>query len=100
MYCTAQIDGKWVYLILDSGSSGSVITKNFLDELERKIDRESNINMVGIHGEKRQPLGEVLNLPIQVQDAVIPVNVTVTEATDYAVIVSNDWLSKCKASLS
>ena len=56
--------------------------------------------MVGIHGEKRQPLGEVLDLPIQVQDAIIPVNVTVTEATDYSVIVGNDWLTKCKASLS
>jgi deoxyuridine 5'-triphosphate nucleotidohydrolase len=100
MYCTAQINGKWIHLILDSGSSGSVVTKNFLEEIGRTIDRKCEINMVGIHGEKRQPLGEVLDLPIQVQDAIIPVNVTVTEATDYSVIVGNDWLTKCKASLS
>ena len=100
MYCTAQINGKWIHLILDSGSSGSVVTKNFLKEIGRTIDRKCEINMVRIHNEKRQPLGEVLNLSVQIQDAIIPVNVTVTEATDYSVIIGNDWLTKCKASLS
>jgi len=33
MYCTAQIDNQWTQLILDSGSSGSVITKAFMERL-------------------------------------------------------------------
>ena len=33
MYCTARIDNQWTQLILDSGLSGSVITKAFMKRL-------------------------------------------------------------------
>jgi deoxyuridine 5'-triphosphate nucleotidohydrolase len=95
----AQVDGATVQLILDSGSSGSVITKQFLEKVGRKVDQPSNINMIGINGEKRKAQGEIKSLPIVVQQQLLPINVVVSEATGYDVLVGNDWLTKYQAKL-
>jgi hypothetical protein len=42
-------------------------------------------------------MGEVLNFPIAVQGIEVPIDVVVTEAETYSVIVGNDWLRKVKA---
>jgi len=34
----AQVDGAMIQLILNSGSSGSVISKQFLEKVGRKVD--------------------------------------------------------------
>ena len=60
MYCKAKVDGQEIELILDSGSSGSVVTQKFLEKVGRKIDQVSNINMIDIHGGKKKALGEVI----------------------------------------
>ena len=99
MFCMAQVDGATVQLILDSGSSGSVISKQFLEKVGRKVDQPSNINMIGINGEKRKAQGEIKSLPIVVQQQLLPINVVVSEATGYDVLVGNDWLTKYQAKL-
>ena len=38
MYCKAKVDGWDIELILDSGSSGSIVTKKFLEKVGQKID--------------------------------------------------------------
>ena len=95
----AQVDGAMVQLILDSGSSGSVISKQFLEKVGRKVDQPSHVNMIGINGEKRKALGEIKSLPIIIQQQLLPVNVVVSEATGYDVLVGNDWLTKYQAKL-
>jgi hypothetical protein len=96
----AQVDGQWVQLVLDSGSAGSVITQTFLQKLKKTVDKPSNINMIRINGDKKKALGEVKNLPITVQRQVLPVDVIVSEATGYDLLVGNDWLTKYRATLS
>ena len=100
MFCLAQVDNQTVQLILDSGSAGSVISQKFLQKLKRKIDKPSVINMIGINGDKKQALGEISNLPITIQNQVLPANVVVSEATGYDLLVGNDWLTKYQANLS
>ena len=95
----AQVDGAMVQLILDSGSSGSVISKQFLEKVGRKVDQPSHVNMIGINGEKRKALGEIKSLPITIQQQLLPVNVVVSEATGYDILVGNDWLTKYQAKL-
>ena len=100
MFCLAQVDNQTVQLILDSGSAGSVISQKFLQKLKRKIDKPSVINMIGINGDKKKALGEISNLPITIQNQVLPANVVVSEATGYDLLVGNDWLTKYQANLS
>ena len=53
--------------------------------------------MLNVNGERRRPLGEVENLEIQIGECNIPIDVIVSEANVYSVIVGNDWLSKAQA---
>ena len=99
MYCKAKVDGQSIELILDSGSSGSVVTKKFLEKVGRQVDRPSNINMVGIHGDKKKALGEIAQLPIIIKNAEFPIDVVISEAQDYDVLVGNDWFIKYRATL-
>ena len=46
--------------------------------------------MVKIHGDKKKALGEISNLPITIQDNLLPIDVVVSEATGYNVLVGND----------
>ena len=78
MYCKAKVDGQEIELILDSGSSGSVVTKKFLEKAGRKIDQPSNINMINIYGRKKKALEEVAQLPIIIKNAEFPINIVVT----------------------
>ncbi|KAG9304914.1 hypothetical protein G9A89_010776 [Geosiphon pyriformis] len=38
MYIDAKVDGHSIKLILDSGSAGSIITKQLMDQLGRQVD--------------------------------------------------------------
>ena len=95
----AQVDGATIQLILDSRSSGIMISKQFLKKVGRKVDKPLYVNMIGINREKRKALGEIKSLPIIVQQQLLPINVIVLEATSYDILVGNDWLTKYQAKL-
>ena len=92
VYCDAYMDNTPIYLIVDTGSTSSVISKPFLDSIGRKIDEPSTINMMDINGGKKRSLGKVKNLPINIKGTYILIDMDVSEAKAYAVIVGNDWL--------
>jgi len=99
IYCYAHVDGRPIYLILDSGSAGSVMSKSFLQQLGRRIESPSQITMINIQGGRSRPLGQVANIPIQIDNVEIPMNVDITESNDYYIVAGNDWLTKCQAQL-
>ena len=81
---------------MDTGSTSSVASKSFLDSIGIKIDEPSSIKMVDINGGKKRSLGKVKNLSINIKGTIIPIDVDVSEANTYSVIVGNDWLTKTK----
>jgi hypothetical protein len=97
LYCDATIDNHPIYLIVDTGSTSSVISKSFLDSLGRTIDEPSSINLVDINGGKKRSLGKVKDLPITLKGTTIPITVDVSESKQYTIIVGNDWITKTKA---
>ena len=96
VYCDAYIDNNPIYLIVDTGSTSSIISKSFLDSIERTIDEPSSINMVDINGGKKRSLGKVKNLSINIKRVTIPIDVDVSKSKNYTVIVGNNWLTKTK----
>ena len=52
-FITAEVYGKRINVLLDSGSHSSVITKIFLDEMKVDIDKPTTIKMIDINGEKK-----------------------------------------------
>ncbi|CAG8787525.1 13037_t:CDS:1, partial [Acaulospora morrowiae] len=97
LYCTATVYGHKIPLIIDSGSSGSVVTMQLLEKLKVKPERSSTINMINVHGESKRALGEISNFPFNVEGVEVPINVIVTNARSYQALVGNDWLSKVNA---
>ncbi|KAG9305984.1 hypothetical protein G9A89_009308 [Geosiphon pyriformis] len=57
LICKAQVAGYFIDLILDSGSSVSIIAKHFLKAIERKIDEPSTRPITNIHSNKKKGLG-------------------------------------------
>ena len=96
VYCSATVDNKPIYLILDSGSAGNVMSKSFLQQLGRKIESASTIIMINIQGGRSRPLGRVTNIPLQLDGVEIPIDVDIIESTDYYIVAGNDWLTKCR----
>ncbi|KAG9305085.1 hypothetical protein G9A89_007725 [Geosiphon pyriformis] len=86
MYTDAKVDDHSIKLILDSRSAGSIITRQFIDQLA--------------DGATKTPIGEINNFPIEVNGIIVPIKVLVMEATQYQALIRNNWLSKINAKLN
>ena len=97
MTCKAQVAGWKVEVILDSGSSISIISKKFMESIGRRIEKVSGRKITGIHGERRPSLGIVTQVPIKLEEIVVAVDMEVIDAAGYALILGTDWLRKAHA---
>ena len=96
VYCHAYVKEHPIYLILDSGSSGSIISKSFLEKLNRPIEAPSHINMIDINRGHIRPFRKVTNIPIQLDGVIVPIDADVFESKDYFIIAENDWITDVK----
>ncbi|KAG9287068.1 hypothetical protein G9A89_023033 [Geosiphon pyriformis] len=96
LICKAQVAGYFINLILDSGSSISVIAKHFFEAIGRKIDESSTQPMTNVHGDKKKGLGIAKAIPVCINGISIETNMEVSEAKKYTIIVGNEWLKKAK----
>ncbi|KAG9284311.1 hypothetical protein G9A89_007466 [Geosiphon pyriformis] len=99
LICKAQVAEYFIDLILNSGSSVSVIAKHFLKAISRKIDEPSTRPMTNIHSDKKKGLSIVKAVPVCINGISIETDMKVSEAKEYTIIVSNEWLKKAKALL-
>src|SRR6185295_10110420 len=97
MICKGQIGGWTVDIILDSGSSTSIISKKFLDHLKRKANRQSNRMITGIHGDKKSSLGICDNIAVHIGDVVVSADMEIIDTQAYNLVLGTDWLRKANA---
>ncbi|CAG8538628.1 14188_t:CDS:2, partial [Dentiscutata heterogama] len=79
----AQVKGHPILLMLDSGSSGCIVSANFLKDKDISIDRSSTVVMIGVHGEQKCPLGKIDKFLITVGDKIITLRAIITDAGNY-----------------
>ncbi|KAG9304668.1 hypothetical protein G9A89_021448 [Geosiphon pyriformis] len=84
MYTEATVEGKPIHLILDSGSAGSIITYQLIQQLKQN----------------KTPVGEIDDFPFLINGITIPVKVLVMDAPQYQALIKNDWLLKANANLN
>ncbi|KAG9292543.1 hypothetical protein G9A89_006914 [Geosiphon pyriformis] len=99
LICKAQVAEYFIDLILNSGSSVSVIAKHFLEAIGRKIDEPSIRPMTNVHDDKKKGLGIAKAVPVCINGISIETDIEVSEAKEYIIIVGNEWLKKAKALL-
>ncbi|KAG9294998.1 hypothetical protein G9A89_017792 [Geosiphon pyriformis] len=100
MYTNVKVDEHSIKLILDNGSAGSIITKQFIDQLSYQVDRAASARIITADGTTRMLIGKIDNFPIEVNSIITPIKVLVMEATQYQALVSNNWLVKTNAVLN
>ncbi|KAG9302779.1 hypothetical protein G9A89_009556 [Geosiphon pyriformis] len=80
MYTEAEAEGKPVRLILDNGSTGSIITYQLMQQLKRNVDRPAQTVIITADGMKKTPVGEIDNFSFTLDGITIPVKVLVIDA--------------------
>ncbi|KAG9296719.1 hypothetical protein G9A89_001351 [Geosiphon pyriformis] len=100
MYTEAEVEGKPICLILDSGSTGSIITYQLMQQLKRNVDRPAQTIIVTADGMKKTPVREIENFLFTIDRITIPVKVLVIDAPQYQALIENDWLQKANANLN
>ncbi|KAG9284364.1 hypothetical protein G9A89_023621 [Geosiphon pyriformis] len=97
LYTDARVEGIDIKLILDSGSAGSIITKQLMDQLGCQVDHATTARIITADRNTKTPIGEINNFPFEINGIQIPTKVLVMEATQYQALIKNDWLSKANA---
>ncbi|CAG8598244.1 10377_t:CDS:2 [Diversispora eburnea] len=63
------------------------------------VERPFTISIISIHDESKRAVGEIFNFLFEVGGCQIPIDVIVTDAQTYQVIIRNDWFSKVKTNI-
>ncbi|KAG9307510.1 hypothetical protein G9A89_017340 [Geosiphon pyriformis] len=63
MYTNVKVDGHSIKLILDSGSAGSIITRQFIDQLSHQVDRTASTRIITANRVTKTPIGEIDDFP-------------------------------------
>ncbi|KAG9289377.1 hypothetical protein G9A89_007938 [Geosiphon pyriformis] len=80
MYTEAEVKRKSIRLILDSGSTGSIITYQLIQQLKKNVDQPAQTIIVTANGMKKIPVGKIDNFPFTINGITIPVKVLVMNA--------------------
>ncbi|KAG9294550.1 hypothetical protein G9A89_008661 [Geosiphon pyriformis] len=99
MYTETEVKGKAIHLILNSGSAGSIIIYQLMQQLKRNVNRPAQTVIVTADDMKKTPIGEIDNFLFTLNGITIPVKVLVMNAPQYQALVKNDWLQKANVKL-
>ncbi|KAG9307176.1 hypothetical protein G9A89_017004 [Geosiphon pyriformis] len=99
IYMEATVNNTPIKLILDSGSAGSIITLQLVNQLGFKVDRAATSQIITADGSTKLPYGEINSFPFEINGIVIPTKVLVMDATQYQALIENDWLTKANTTL-
>ncbi|KAG9285876.1 hypothetical protein G9A89_013301 [Geosiphon pyriformis] len=99
MYTEAEVEGKPICLILDSGSAKSIIIYQLMQQLQRTVDRPAQTVIIMTDSMKKTLVGEIDNFPFTIDGIIIPVKVLVIDAPQYQALIRNNWLLKANANL-
>ncbi|KAG9297301.1 hypothetical protein G9A89_001990 [Geosiphon pyriformis] len=94
MYTDAKVDGHPIKLILDSGSAGSIITRQLMDQLGHRVDCTASTRIITVNGAIKTLIGKIDNFPIKINSIMVSIKVLVIKATQYQTLIGNNWLSK------
>ncbi|KAG9284069.1 hypothetical protein G9A89_022843 [Geosiphon pyriformis] len=82
MYTEATVNNTPIKLILDSGSAGSIVTLQLVNQLGFKVDCAVTSQIITADGSTKLPYGEIDLFPFEIN-----------------ALVGNDWLTKANATL-
>ncbi|KAG9287922.1 hypothetical protein G9A89_017517 [Geosiphon pyriformis] len=100
MYMEATVNNVPIKLILDSRSAGSIVMLQLVNQLGFKVNRVMTSQIITADESTKLSHGKINLFPFEINGIVIPTKVLVIDATQYQVLVENDWLTKANATLN
>ncbi|KAG9307344.1 hypothetical protein G9A89_017173 [Geosiphon pyriformis] len=73
MYMDAKIDGQSIKLILNSGSAGSIITKQLINQLSCQVNQAASSRIITADETTKTLIGEIDNLLIEINGITVPI---------------------------
>ncbi len=90
--CIANIDGKDVNAIIDSGAAVCAITQKLLEDLDMDIEEKSNINVRTADGKTHRSLGKIRNKFFLLEGIKTQATLEVIESKDdKLIILGTNW---------
>jgi hypothetical protein len=94
-----EIETEPTEVVIDTGSGCSLISKTFLESIGREIEQSTNVDLVDVNGSKKRALGKIRIATTIYGERIAVTEMQVTDASNYNVILGNDWLVKMKAEI-
>src|SRR5207302_6118718 len=91
-YVNCYIEDEQAATIVDSGSSGNLVSHLFVKRIGWEVEAETRQTMNVADGYTAIPLGQVFDLPIRFGKVTIPADAIVVDTEAYDMILGNDWL--------
>ena len=87
-------------VVIDTGSGCCLISKIFLESIGREIEQTTNVDLVDVNGSRKRALGKIRIATSINGERIAVTEMQVTDASNYKVILGNDWLVKMKAEIN
>ncbi|KAG9291812.1 hypothetical protein G9A89_012097 [Geosiphon pyriformis] len=100
MYMKATVNNTPIKLILNSGFAGSIIMLQLVNQLGFKVNCAMMFQIITVNRSTKLPHGKIDSFSFEINGIVIPAKVLVMDATQYQVLVENNWLTKANATLN
>ncbi|KAG9298585.1 hypothetical protein G9A89_002532 [Geosiphon pyriformis] len=79
IYTDIKINSHFIKLILNSGSAGSIITRQFMDQLGCRVNHTASARIITADGATKTPIGEINDFQIEVNGIIVPIKVLITQ---------------------
>ena len=67
--------------------------------MQKDIDVLTEIKIINVTGNKTSPLGMIQQIPVQMRDIKVNIDMIVTNSAEYNVLLGNKWLKKVHANI-
>ena len=89
LFGEAEVYDERINILIDSGAVGCIISKRFLDRINKLIEAATNVKIIDVTGKKTTPLGLMHQVPIKIRNIETRMDMIVTDSKEYNVLLGN-----------
>src|SRR3954451_20017901 len=94
MRCNAEMEGKVIEAIIDSGAEITAMSRGLMEKLGYEIEEPSNIIIKSANDQKERSLGIIKGVEILLEGEEVITDMEVIESSDELLILGSDWIKR------
>ncbi len=97
---TVRVKGTPMKAVLNTGANVSIVTLPMVKKLRLTMGIPDESKIIAVDQTKKNIISIVRDAPLSIQDARVPVNLLVIEASENNLLLRTDWIDQYQANLS